>query len=84
MLLPSLRQVGGTMLKSEQQLRDRKQELITRLEAIRADLGRGLAADSEEQAIQLENLEVLQEIQRLANEELKSIDKELADRFGGG
>ena len=48
------------MQKTEQQLQERKRELVERLEAIRADLGKGLAADSEEQAIQLENLEVLQ------------------------
>ena len=70
------------MQKTEQQLQERKRELVERLEAIRADLGKGLAADSEEQAIQLENLEVLQEIQRLANDELKAIEKELSDRFG--
>ena len=70
------------MDRSRQQLLDRKQELVRRLDAIRTDLGRGLAADSQEQAIQLENLEVLQEIQRLASEELQSIDKELSERFG--
>ena len=70
------------MDRSRQQLLDRKQELVRRLDAIRTDLGRGLAADSQEQAIQLENLEVLQEIQRLASEELRSIDKELSERFG--
>ena len=65
------------MSKTEEALLTRKNELIARLEAIRADLGRGLAADSEEQAVQLENLEVLQEIQRLADEELKQVQKEL-------
>ena len=70
------------MNRSRQQLLDRKQELVRRLDAIRTDLGRGLAADSQEQAIQLENLEVLQEIHRLASEELRSIDKELSERFG--
>ena len=65
------------MSQSREALLQRKKELIARLEAIRADLGRGLAADSEEQAIQLENLEVLQEIQRLADEELKQLEKDL-------
>ncbi|MEJ8567536.1 hypothetical protein [Elongatibacter sediminis] len=60
------------------QLLDRRDELLKRLKAIRADLAGGLAADSEEQAIQLENLEVLQEIQRLAEKELRSIEEELA------
>ena len=74
--------LGETMRDTEEKLLERKLELVERLNAIRADLARGLAADSEEQAIQLENLEVLQEIQRLANEELKSIENELAERFG--
>jgi hypothetical protein len=45
--------------------------------AIRSDIGKGLSADSQEQAIQLENMEVLQEIHRLADEELKNIEKDL-------
>ena len=66
------------MKKTREELLARRKELIERLGAIRADLGRGLDADSEEQAIQLENLEVLQEIGRLAETELTAIDKELA------
>jgi hypothetical protein len=66
------------MKKTRNELLARREELIKRLDAIRADLGRGLDADSEEQAIQLENLEVLQEISRLAETELASIDAELA------
>jgi RNA polymerase-binding transcription factor DksA len=65
------------MSKTEEALLKRKEELTARLEAIRTDLGKGLAADSEEQAVQLENFEVLQEIQRLADEELKQVQKEL-------
>jgi len=65
------------MSRTEEALLKRKDELIARLRAIRADLGRGLAADSEEQALQLENMEVLQEIQRLADEELKQVEREL-------
>jgi hypothetical protein len=56
----------------------RREELVKRLDAIRADLGRGLEADAGEQAIQLENLEVLQEIRRLAEAELAEIDASLA------
>lgn len=66
------------MEQSRDQLLQRKQELEQRLTAIRKDLGAGLAADSEEQAIQLENLEVLQEINRLAEIELQQINETLA------
>jgi len=66
------------MKKTRDDLLARKAELIQRLDAIRADLARGLEADAEEQSIQLENLEVLQEISRLAETELASIDAELA------
>jgi hypothetical protein len=66
------------MNQSREQLLQRKTELQNRLQAIRADLRRGLAADSKEQAIQLENMEVLQEINRLAEVELAQVEKELA------
>ena len=65
------------MSKSREQLLERKDELVKRLMAIRSDIGKGLSADSQEQAIQLENMEVLQEIHRLADEELKNIEKDL-------
>jgi len=70
------------MKKTREELLKRREELIERLAAIRADLGRGLDADAEEQAIQLENLEVLQEINRLAETELAAIDTELAGLSG--
>ena len=66
------------MQKTRDELMARREELVKRLDAIRADLGRGLEADAEEQALQLENLEVLQEINRLAESELAGIDSELA------
>ena len=59
-------------------LLERKTELEKRLQAIKDDLGRGLEADSKEQAIQLENLDVLKEINRLAELELKQINLALA------
>ncbi len=68
------------MSRSRQELLTRKAELTQRLQAIRADLARGLDADSEEQAVQLENMEVLQEIGRLAENELESIEKALAEK----
>ncbi|HET6564605.1 MAG TPA: hypothetical protein VFG52_04260 [Xanthomonadales bacterium] len=66
------------MDKKREELLLRRQELVNRLDAIRADLERGLDADSQEQALQLENMEVLQEIRRLAEVELADIDAELA------
>lgn len=59
-------------------LESRRAELVDRLKAIQRDLGSGLDKDYEEQAIQLENLEVLQEIYRLAQEEIRDIDRQLA------
>ena len=64
--------------QTTERLMARRTELQQRLQAIRADLARGLAADSEEQALQLENLEVLQEINRLAEQELAEIESKLA------
>jgi len=61
-----------------QTLEARSKELKDRIAAIHRDLGRGLEKDYEEQAIQLENLEVLQEIARVAEEELHKIELELA------
>lgn len=67
-----------------EQLEARRDELEYRLQAIRADYGRGLDRDSEEQALQLENMEVLQEISRVAEEELSQINKKLAKLRNGG
>ena len=47
-----------------EQLEQRRQELITRLQAIEKDYRRGLSADSEERALELENAETLAEIHR--------------------
>ncbi len=60
-------------------LKQRKEELEYRLQAIRCDYRQGLHRDSEEQAIQLENMEVLQEISRLAEKELAAVEKQLAE-----
>ena len=61
-----------------QALEARRKELKERIAAIHRDLGRGLEKDYEEQAIQLENLEVLQEIARVAEEDLRKVELELA------
>ena len=70
------------MERSKEQLLVRKNELLKRLAAIRKDLGGGLASDSEEQAVQLQNLQVLQEIERLASAELVAIEEELSQLDG--
>jgi len=59
-------------------LRERRAELVQRLEAIQRDIGSGLDRDYEEQAVQLENLEVLQEIARVARVEISEIDRKLS------
>lgn len=63
----------------KQQLIERRDELQARLKAIKKDYGRGLDADFEEQAVQLENAEVLSEIARIATEELAQVEQQLAE-----
>lgn len=58
----------------KRQLIVRRDELLNRLNAIKADFGRGLEADWEEQAQQLENAEVLSEISRVTAEELNRVE----------
>lgn len=53
--------------------------LLERLEAINRDYRRGLDADWEEQALQLENAEVLEGIARAARNELERIERRLAE-----
>ncbi|NIM71566.1 MAG: hypothetical protein GTN86_13265 [Xanthomonadales bacterium] len=62
-----------------EKLEARAQELRDRIAAIHRDLGRGLEKDYEEQSIQLENLEVLQEIARVAEVELRTVELKLAE-----
>lgn len=61
-----------------ERLKQRRAELKARLEAIQRDLGSGLGRDFEEQAILLENLEVLEEIARVAEAELREVELKLA------
>ena len=58
-------------------LQDKKQELEKRIYAIEKDLKSGLDPDSKEQAVQLENYEVLLEILRNTEDELNSINKKI-------
>ena len=66
------------METSYEALKTRKGELEQRLTAIQKDLGGGLDRDFEEQAIQLENFAVLQEIARVAQNELREVNNRLA------
>lgn len=61
------------LLAKKNELTQKRDELLQRLDAIKRDYGNGLSADSEEQAQQLENAEVLAEISRVTNEELQKV-----------
>jgi len=60
------------------ELLERRDELVARLESIEADYRSGLDANSSERALQLENAEVLDSIAKAAAEELENIEKKLA------
>ncbi len=68
------------MTKDElQELMTRRDELRDRIKAIEKDYRQGLDSDSEEQAMQLENAEVLAGISKAAADELEEIEKKLAE-----
>lgn len=58
-------------------LRLQRDSLRERLEAIQQDYKKGLSADSDDQAIELENAEVLEGIAKAAAEELSQIEERL-------
>ncbi len=58
----------------------RRSQLVDRLKKIKADLGRGLDRDSEEQAAQLENYDVLLEIERVASEDLAKVEQKILEK----
>jgi len=62
---------------TREQLLRRRDDLAERLKRINLDYRSGLDADSEEQAQQLENAEVLAEIARVTAEELAKIEAAL-------
>lgn len=62
----------------KQLLLTKRDELRARLESIEQDYRQGLDSDSEEQAQQLENAEVLEGIAKAASEELQRIEEELS------
>ena len=63
--------------ESQTELILKKLELEERLNRIRKDLTTGLSADFEEQAVELENRDVLLEIARVTEEELGTLTKKL-------
>lgn len=67
------------MDEDKEQLLKKRDELCTRLEEIEKDYRQGLDPDSEEQAIQLENAEVLEGIAKSTSEQLEAIEKQLAE-----
>jgi DnaK suppressor protein len=56
-----------------EQLMQQKAELLERVDKIKADIGKGLDADSKEQVIQLENGEVLDALGNEATAEISRI-----------
>jgi len=60
---------------SRSELEAKRDELLKRLEKIKSDVGTRLSTDSSERAVELENAEVLNEIQRVTEEELENIEK---------
>lgn len=58
-------------------LQRQREELLERIEAIKADYASGLDHDFEEQAQQLENAEVLEALLKQAYDELALIDSKL-------
>ena len=59
-------------------LTTKREELVARIAAIRKDLKTGLDANLDDQAIQLENYEVLQRLLEQAADEIARIDQQLA------
>ena len=62
---------------SKQNLLEKRTELENRINAIKQDIASGLNPDSSEQAIQLENYEVLFEILKSTEVELDEINRKL-------
>lgn len=56
-----------------------RDKLRERLDAIENDYKSGLVADSDDQAIQLENAEVLEGIAKVTSDELSKIEEKLTE-----
>jgi len=61
------------------ELLTQRDSLRERLEAIEQDYKKGLSADSEERAIQLENADVLEGIAKAISEELRQVEDRLSE-----
>jgi RNA polymerase-binding transcription factor DksA len=72
--------MGQEQQTEREALLAKRDELRARLNAIEKDYRQGLAADSEEQAVELENAEVLEAIAKSTAEELQRIEARLAGR----
>ncbi|MEM9184263.1 MAG: hypothetical protein AAGB27_14010 [Pseudomonadota bacterium] len=66
-------------MASREQLERRRDELSQRCDAIRRDYRRGLSADSQERALELENRETLDEILRVTEINLAEVEKQLRE-----
>jgi ATP-dependent Lon protease len=64
---------------SRQELLAKREQLKERLKAVKKDVGRGLDKNLEDQAVQLENADVLDEIARVTTSELARIEKLLSE-----
>jgi len=64
--------------QTKEALIQRRDELRQRLEQIKRDFGSGLEQDAQERAIQLENVEVLEEIARVTESELAKVEEQLS------
>jgi hypothetical protein len=64
-------------MTDKETLLTKKKELEERLEKIKRDIGQKLSADSEEQATELENRDVILEIARVTEEELVAVNAQL-------
>ena len=62
----------------KEQLIEKRNELRARLVSIEKDYRQGLDANSEEQAVQLENAEVQEAIAKSTSDELQRIEEKLA------
>lgn len=63
-----------SLKQKQHELTEKRDELRKRLDAIQKEIAKGLDQDWEEQAIQLENAEVLDEIARVTSEELSKLE----------
>ena len=67
-----------------EELQHKKLELESRVKAIEKDIKSGLDPDSSEQAVQLENYEVLLGILKNTEEELNTVNKKILELENAG